>query len=83
MFSVGSWLVLLGVDTVKTGKEMFTSVQSQDPQTAAPNSAFKVNFALKLFKLPFLSQTLGLKPQMTKNKSQRLSLFNFHENVNE
>lgn len=47
-FSAGSWLVLLGVATVKTGREMFTSVPSQGPETAVTNSISKV-------KLDFLS----------------------------
>lgn len=44
-FSAGSWLVLRGVATAETGREMFTSVPSQAPETAVTNSISKVMFA--------------------------------------
>lgn len=42
----GSWLVLHGAATAATGREMFTSVPSQAPGTAATNSISKVMFDL-------------------------------------
>lgn len=52
-FFLGSWLVLLGVVTVKTGRGIFTNVPSQDPKTAVISSIFKVRF------LMFVSQIRG------------------------
>lgn len=52
-FFLGSWLVLLGAVTVKTGRGIFTNVPSQDPKTAVISSIFKVRF------LMFVSQIRG------------------------
>lgn len=50
-FSAGSWSVLRGVATVETGREMFTSVPSQGPETAVTNSISKVRFDFLSFDL--------------------------------
>lgn len=51
LFSVGSWSVLHGAVTVTTGRGMFTSVQSQGPETAVTSSISKVRFDFLLFNL--------------------------------
>lgn len=48
-FSAGSWLVLHGAASLQTGRGMFTSVQSQDLETAATSSTFKVKLPVLLF----------------------------------
>lgn len=60
LFSVGSWLVLHGVVSVKTRRGMFTSVQSPGPEITVTSSIFKVRFGVLLFHLWPLYQTLAM-----------------------
>lgn len=59
-FSAGSWLVLHGVVSLQTGRGMFTSVRSQDLETAVTNSTFKVKLPVLLLNSCPSNQTLAM-----------------------
>ncbi len=48
LFCVGCWSVLHGVVSGRTGRGMFTSVQSRGPGTAVTSSIFKASLSLLL-----------------------------------